>query len=717
MRTIHSCKDEHVVLPHCSDCEEIDARLTAVEECCEDAHEDINGLDEEMTSLDNTKASIEYVNESVGGVESDIENLETRLNNVIIENGVTENLWTGETGTKNELLNLSDGFNNYDYLYIYYNLYGVNVSQECVRIPASYLSSHTVYLQGTFHVGNQIYNDEISIVKVTNSQLKIADNEYWNWNGNNTQDASHNTTNSFGKLVRIDGIKAASSNTPSEVIDARTDANNVTHASLKARCDSDYTELKEDLQKKYNNIVLRSNNLNDYFYKADTYINSSGQETYVAGADTYKIPCKTGDFILLKQTSGNDTFYNGLTRTYVYNIMQNGSISQLSTSGNNPYYTWGLSTTNHSEFGMFVPSSITYLYVTVRHGNEGYLTLNINNYAQLLNEADTIRQKQTIYNVNADNSMVSGVYRNLGNVMYISTAGYTVRIVPLKVGDKIVIPQKTTGITYWGYFAYIDDGAFVSEQMEQNYTALHDGFAQVFNYSGDNITITVYPKDSIMLDWVNIKNKPANTNPFDGLKAVAFGTSLTYRAISNDGYLDYLPDLSGITFDNQGIGSSYIQGNMLTAIKNYASYADKDICTIEGFVNDWYYKVLGTFTDTTEDTACGCLRSAINYIYSQKTNITIFVILDHYGKQYSTLDCRSTAVNSYSQTQKYYYDELAKVAESMGVPVIKLYEMSQISENTPTYLTDNIHPTALGAKQTAYAIWSRMKDYYPNRIL
>lgn len=206
-------------------------------------------------------------------------------------------------------------------------------------------------------------------------------------------------------------------------------------------------------------------------------------------------------------------------------------------------------------------------------------------------------------------------------------------------------------------------------------------------------------------------------NPFDGLTGVAFGTSLTYRAQTTGGYLQYLPDLSGITFDNQGIGSSSIYGNMLTAIKGYTGYTGKRVCLLEGFVNDWYgNKTLGTWKDNTETSVCGCVRSALNYMISQNANLTIFLILDPYGRNYSNVDCSTTAVNGAGLTQFEYYEEIAKVAESLGIPVIKEYAGSQISENTPQYLLDNIHPNALGAKQSANFIWSQMKQYYPNEI-
>ena len=101
---------------------------------------------------------------------------------------------------------------------------------------------------------------------------------------------------------------------------------------------------------------------------------------------------------------------------------------------------------------------------------------------------------------------------------------------------------------------------------------------------------------------------------------------------------------------------------------------------------------------------------------AQNANLTVFLILDNLGRNYGSIDCSSTAVRGAGLTQYQYYSEIAKVAESLGVPVIKMYAESQISENTPQYLLDNIHPNALGAKQSANFIWSKMRQYLPNAV-
>lgn len=206
------------------------------------------------------------------------------------------------------------------------------------------------------------------------------------------------------------------------------------------------------------------------------------------------------------------------------------------------------------------------------------------------------------------------------------------------------------------------------------------------------------------------------------LKGVAFGTSLTFRAKTTGGYLTKLAELSGITFDNQGIGSSTILGDgdsldILSSIKKYSSYHEKKVILLEGFVNDWYQgKQLGYYTDKTEDTVCGCVYTAINYIHAHNDGATLFVILDHFGRRYKAgeqyVDCGSAALNRNNQTQYQYYEQISKVAEYFGgVVVIKGYDAFNINEDTPQFYLDNIHLNQEGADKSAEAIYSIMKDY------
>ena len=201
------------------------------------------------------------------------------------------------------------------------------------------------------------------------------------------------------------------------------------------------------------------------------------------------------------------------------------------------------------------------------------------------------------------------------------------------------------------------------------------------------------------------------------LNGVAFGTSLTYKAQTTGGYLDYLPYMVGATIENKGVGSSFFyyteenQYNILYNIKNYTQYADKDFVIIEGCVNDWYNgRKLGTYKDQGTDSVCGCLYNMFSHIYSQNPNIQIFVILDHYGRNADGVDMSSSAVRG-TYTQYEYYEEVAKCCEYNQVTCLKEYMNSDFQESADQYLLDYIHCNDLGAEKSANIIFEMMKNY------
>ena len=266
----------------------------------------------------------------------------------------------------------------------------------------------------------------------------------------------------------------------------------------------------------------------------------------------------------------------------------------------------------------------------------------------------------------------------------------------------------------------------ITDNANQVRVTFHGGSTEYFIGFTDTNEVMEYE------DYYKTINpdKIADTNPFKGLSAVAFGTSLTARAYEDHkydgttyGYLTYLRQYSGMEIDNQGIGgatilSDSVTKSIYTQIMNYTDYVNKDVCIIEGFVNDWFKNsenTLGTYTDNGTDTVCGRVRNAVSHILTQNPNITIFAILDHYGKNDGTTSHASTEIVN-SNTQYSYYEEIAKVFESIGVIVIKEYVISGISELAPQYLADYIHVNDLGARQSANTIWSGMKRYTPKVI-
>ena len=475
-----------------------------------------------------------------------------------------------------------------------------------------------------------------------------------------------------------------------------------------------------DLKSAINSVVKNYDHLSPYLYKKNNWINDSGEDATLSGYDTYKIPCSAGDIIRFSWSSLSNAPWG--------TSFNNGKAIKIESTTNT--YTNILETTSstgrirlqNKEAILIAPSDSAYVTLVILAENVSAVKVERNTPFPNLVDDMSLKLFDSIYKVDSDNAITTQFYWNYSNGN-VDVMGDTVKVLVLKVkqGDIFIFGSIPTGTSYRGAFRASDGtvtqiGTIIASPFV--YTVPSDGVLCVFfPASGTSDTIR-NPKKQIVLDAKNIENLPFE-NQYNGLNGVAFGTSLTYNSSIGNGYLNTLTVLSGMTIDNQGVGSSVIKGDggsldMLAKIKAYASYSDKRVCILEGFVNDWYgQNALGTYKDTTEDTVCGCVRSALNYMLTQNANMTVCLILDHYGKDYNSLDCSSTAVRG-DKTQYEYYEEIAKVAESLGVPVIKEYALSGISELMPQYLADNIHLNALGATQSGNVIWKEMFSHAVN---
>lgn len=524
-----------------------------------------------------------------------------------------------------------------------------------------------------------------------------------------------NDVNELDETVnaRIDNIIAGgAAPSEAEIIDARHGENGEDYTSLGAAIRGQYSDLKTGLVAVDQGIAKTFVSLFPYLYRENVYLNN-GVETAKTGYDTYKIPCGPLDIVQFKWTSD---FWGNLGSSYIFSIQKEDDSFEAVITGNgqNNYEFIGPQL-NAIFLGTNGSNSVKNIFVTVKRTNATDVSLAINNAFSILKDPNT--GYKFVQNLDVNDFVLTKYYINSSNKFArfdLASTSYTI-FVKAKKGDRFEFADMPSVSNYTNI--RYSDGSNALSGTAASVTLANDGVVNIFLDTGYNSKITYYPNDAAKIESKNIIGNSNVFDQFAGMDGVAFGTSLTYRSQTTGGYLNFLPGLSGITFDNQGIGDSSIKGDMLTAIKNYSSYSGKQICIIEGFVNDWnYHRTLGTYTDATEDTVCGCVRSAINYILAQNADITVFLVLDHYGRNYGGDNRSSTAKNSNNQTQFEFYEEIAKVAESLGIPVIKLYSFSGISENTPQYLLDYIHPNALGAEQTAYAIWSRMRTYYPNLV-
>lgn len=234
--------------------------------------------------------------------------------------------------------------------------------------------------------------------------------------------------------------------------------------------------------------------------------------------------------------------------------------------------------------------------------------------------------------------------------------------------------------------------------------------------------------------------KESVENVWEGKKWVAFGTSITDNYSQNSyitqgdhagehtgKYVPYLLDMSKLSeslFVNRGIAGGSINGHILYYIRYYTGdEADADLITIEGAVNDFARSIpLGNVGDTVpytdsllpdstaEGTFAGACYQAFTTALSNAPNAVVVLFTETTGKDH-------TGYGNYSQTRKNdldltqwdYIDMTIKVAEFVGLPVIKCGQDSMINAQNPQYIADHIHHTYLGGYQYARTIWSKLK--------
>lgn len=512
--------------------------------------------------------------------------------------------------------------------------------------------------------------------------------------------------------ARIDNIIAGPAPSAQEVTDARRGADGVTYSSLGTSIRSQVTDLKSainDIADKTDTFII-----DKYLYKKNTYINASGVEVTEAGYDLYRIPFDGVSAIYVKWDTSN-SFYQGFNIQYIFaGIASDDTVTRFPTANasRDRYY---IDTTNGE--AMFVSyNEQAYLSICIKADRTHTLdiqSVSTNSESNFVNSLKTVTEITELNAIKNKFFITPTETSKVDRFAQPTDADFCLMIA-CHQGDKVQF-TPITGYNYYGLYVNGSDSS--STKITDNYTAQSDGIFIAYGTTSSPYHCTYYPSESLKLEYKNILNTPQSDNEYNGMDGVAFGTSLTYRAQTTGGYLQFLPTLSGITFDNQGIGGAGLlsDNKIYVAVANYTNYASKDICILEGFVNDWYHEAsLGEYTDAgTVASVCGRLRWCINYIFSQNPDITLFVVLDHYGRAITGISEASTEIRG-GKTQYQYYEELARVCESLGVKVIKLYAMSEMCENTPQFFLDDIHPNALGAEHTARTIWAEMKRVYPN---
>lgn len=454
------------------------------------------------------------------------------------------------------------------------------------------------------------------------------------------------------------------------------------------------------------NETFHYNSLNQYLFLENQYINNNGVHTTLNGYDTYRIPFKENDFIYITWGNLSEAPWGSLSIAYTFKFYMNDDTFIIWNGTSSPK---GFVSASLKRMIAIAPINCKYFTITIKREyltsitsaiNYPYNTITGDNKVDILDTAIYINNVHFVQNefyINADNDVAILNSTTAKTIALKLKQGTTLKFGPIKTGFSFRASLREFGST---------ESIIIGREQTPTftYTTEHDCIIFVFVNLTEPFDTLIKTQESISVFSENVIGLE---NEYENKTCVAFGTSLTYRDI---GYRLNLESISGMNIINEGISSGTIIDNILPAIKNYDGYANTRICLLEGFVNDWYTsKPLGNWNDISETTVCGCVRSAINYILTQNNNIKIFLILDHYGKSYSGSDCSTTAkINNITQFE--YYNEIAKVAQSLGVKVIPEYELSGISELMPQYLADNIHLNALGGIQSANTIWNVIKN-------
>ena len=330
------------------------------------------------------------------------------------------------------------------------------------------------------------------------------------------------------------------------------------------------------------------------------------------------------------------------------------------------------------------------------------------------------------------NTLVASIASYTQDDMFVEECSYIGASILSSRDEPVVINTEGKSveyirITYGGGFGGYEVDAFVGETVIIN---LHEKIESVEVDYNDKIKQTNERIDSSGI-----------VNPWKGKTWLALGTSITdtNNTLAPDGtctgkYAPYLKELGEFgTLENKGVAGTIVGSHMLYYASHATHLADADLVTIEGFVNDWVgSRKLGKVGDTipyhvawsspvwdnggNDETGsfAGAVYQAFTTLMANAPKAKIVLITDNTGQIIPSTgaNCaRETLKNGL--TQKDYTDMAISVAHYLGVEVINAGQESQINQEHPEYLIDQIHQTELGGQQFAKAIWSKLKGIYP----
>lgn len=424
--------------------------------------------------------------------------------------------------------------------------------------------------------------------------------------------------------------------------------------------------------------------------------------------------------------------------SYLGNISYNASgTTYITTPTNAKYIRVSLVTSTFTNFAFVqfsktegtAPSELVqyqkdiYLNGYVRTAELEVTNTEVNEIKTVIDDNFTDVYEPITGGITANNKYINAY----GVVADISSA-YNTTTISANAGDKFKITAKAyLNAYYYGFFDSTDTLIEGLKSTQSGTTEIND----VTVVAPANTAYLVAVGYSTYATIKGVTGQVVNSAvPWTGKKWVCVGDSLTERnATTTKNYYDYISEVSGVTPYIMGVGGTgYSRGydvNKAFYQRISAVPVDADFVTIFGSGNDLnieamskfdgmsWAEALGTYTDSTTDTICGCVNTCLDNYFAVMVTAPIGIIAPSPWRPYPT----TTPNNRMSD----YVSALKQIAEYRGVPFLDLYHCSNLRPENATNREacyydreldgngDGVHPNELGHKIIASKIYEFVK--------
>ena len=488
---------------------------------------------------------------------------------------------------------------------------------------------------------------------------------------------------------RIDNLILGTGTSPVEVQDARLSSDGTRYPTLKSRLDAENSELKSDLFDLY---ALHY----DEYYEKKPLLKETGVCIGTDGTKSDKtdfVICKyevTEDSVLkLNLSKDNET-------GAVYQFMNSSTVSYASNSN-----VVGNTVTNGTNDLVTVPKGATYLMVSMASTNT---TNKVYATKSILDTDDNMFCKEFANNTlsqlsksSSEDDYISDTnttfgYKDIEHGYFVfGSTGYNVGIIdglplPLNVGNyklsaKVCIPSGNDAVSklYFGAYTF-PDGSIPFKQLDLVDIENLDTWVTIekiitIDETHTHVYIGGRGYGNFPIYMKNISFSPLTDKKTDK-KWVVIGDSHTERnSFAKKRYYDYIVEQEpNINVVVNGIGGTGFKNGEDSNTAYYQRVlnlpTDTDVVTLFTSNNDLALGVsIGTYTDITTDTICGCINKTIDNLYSVLPTVKLGIITNVPKSNYdpmATTESESEQLNN----------AVIELCKRRGVPYVDLFHSS-----------------------------------------